>query len=162
MKARVISSSAGGKRQGAAERTGTERRRIRTVIVDDAPFVVQSLESFFRRQEGFDLVGTATSGQEAVQRVAELRPDLVLMDIRMAGMDGLEATRRIKGHEESPVVIMLSLEDSAGVRAAAKAAGADGFATKVPKMLEALRAAIGRAFPEVEVRQWNECGNVRD
>jgi DNA-binding NarL/FixJ family response regulator len=144
----------GGKRVGAAGRTSKKQRRIRTVIVDDSALVMQSLVSFFGRQEGFEVVGSAANGQEAVRRAVELRPDLVLMDIRMPEMDGLEATRRIKVGEDSPVVIMLTLEDSECVRGAAKAAGADGFVTKAPKMFKALRAAIRRAFPGVRVRQW--------
>ena len=97
-------------------------------------------------------MGVAETGLEAVDRVAELKPDLVLMDIRMPGMDGLEATRRIKEHEESPVVITFTLEDTEGVRAAAKAAGADDFVAKVPEVVNTLREAIRRAFPRVRVR----------
>lgn len=128
-----------------------ERRRIRTVIVDDSPFIVESLGSFFARQEGFEVVGIAESGLEAVDRVAGLRPDLVLMDIRMPGMDGLEATREIKAREDAPVVIVYSLEYSEGVRAAAKAAGADDFVAKAREAHDELRAAILRAFPRVRM-----------
>jgi DNA-binding NarL/FixJ family response regulator len=141
----------GRKRAGAAERIGTERRRIRTVIVDDSAFIVESLGSFFQQQEGFEVVGIAETGLEAVDRVAELRPDLVMMDVRMPGMDGLEATRTIKACEDAPVVIMFTLEDSEGARAAAKAAGADDFVAKAPQGWEALAAAIRRAFPRVKV-----------
>lgn len=130
------------------------RQGIRILIVDDSPLVAQSLESFLTRQEGFKVVGIAGSGKEAVQQVTELRPDLVLMDIRMPGMDGLEATRRIKQQEEPPVVIMFTLEDGEGVWGAAKAAGADGFVTKGPGMFDGLQATIGRAFPEATVREW--------
>ena len=141
----------GGKPQGAVERTGTKHRRIRTVIVDDSAFIVESLESFFEQQESFEVVGIAETGLGAVDRVAELRPDLVLMDIRMPGMDGLEATRRIKAREGAPVVIMLTLEDGAVVRAMAEGAGADDFVAKAPMVYDALLAAIQRAFPDVTV-----------
>jgi DNA-binding NarL/FixJ family response regulator len=143
----------GRKRAGAAEGTGTERRRIRTLIVDDSAFIVESLRSFFGQQEGFEVVGVAETGQGAVHRVAELRPDLVLMDIRMPGMDGLEATRKIKARERAPVIIMFTLEDTERIRTAAKAAGADDFVAKVPEAVDGLRAAIGRFFPEVKVRR---------
>ena len=99
------------------------------------------------------MVGIAETGLEAVDRVAELRPDLVMMDIRMPEMDGLEATRRIKGREDAPVVIMFTLEDSEGARAAAKRAGADDFVAKAPKMVNALEAALRRAFPRVKLRR---------
>jgi DNA-binding NarL/FixJ family response regulator len=117
MKARSSSKNP----QGALERARAEGRRIRAVIVDDSAFIVESLKLLFAQQEGFEVVGVAESGLEAVQRVAELRPDLVLMDIRMPGMDGLEATRRIKEQKEAPVVIVFTLEDGEGVRVAAKA-----------------------------------------
>jgi DNA-binding NarL/FixJ family response regulator len=143
----------GRKRQTTVLRMGAKQKRIRTLIVDDSAFIVESLRSFFAQQEDFEVVGVAETGLEAVARAAELRLDLVMMDIRMPGMDGLEATRKIKAHEDAPVVIMFTLEDSESIRAAAKAAGADDFVAKVPAAGEALRAAIRRAFPEVKVRQ---------
>lgn len=152
MKAKGLSRRADGKRQGAVERTGTNGRRIRTVILDDSPFVVVSLRLFFEQQEGFEVVGVAETGLEGVQRVAELAPDLVVMDMRMPGMDGLEATRRIKAHQGPPVVIMFTLEDGKEVRTAAKAAGADYLVTKAREAAYTLRTAIRGAFPEVKVR----------
>jgi CheY-like chemotaxis protein len=134
----------GGKRRQACERPVADCRRILTLIVDDSAFIVERLRSFFQEQEGFEVVGIAETGLEAVERGRELKPDLVVMDIRMPGMDGLEATRRIKAGEHAPVVIMFTLEDSEGVRAAAKAAGADDFVAKAPQVVEALRAAIRR------------------
>jgi CheY-like chemotaxis protein len=154
MKARVSTLTGAEKRHGTSKQQAIKRRRIRTVIVDDSLLVVRSLELFLRRQEGFEVVGTAANGEQAVQRVADLRPDLVLMDVRMPAMDGLEATRRIKEKEAWPLVILFTLEDSEQVRAAAKVAGSDGFASKGPKMLEGLWAAIAGAFPKVKVRQW--------
>jgi DNA-binding NarL/FixJ family response regulator len=107
---------------------------------------VACLECFLEEQEGFEVVAVAETGLEAVERVAEVTPDLVVMDVRMPGMDGLEATGRIKAREGSPVVIIITLEDNAGARAAAKAAGADGFVAKAAGMDDGLRAAIRRAF----------------
>jgi CheY-like chemotaxis protein len=78
--------------------------------------------------------------------------DLVLTDLHMAQMDGLEATRRIKRREGAPVVILCALDDGGHVRAAAKAAGADAFVPKAPKMFTTLPAAIRSAFPGVNLR----------
>jgi CheY-like chemotaxis protein len=69
--------------------------------------------------------------------------------IRMAGMDGLEATQKIKAREDALVVIMFTLEDSEEVRAATKAAGADDVVAKTLKMPSAVQAVIRRAFPRV-------------
>jgi CheY-like chemotaxis protein len=102
-------------REKRDDRTGAKPRRIRVVIVDDSPFVVKSVELFFKRQESFEVVGIASNGVEAVQRVTEQRPDLVVMDVRMPEMDGLEATRRIKGQNDSPVVIIVTQEDGRGL-----------------------------------------------
>ena len=69
---------------------------IRTVVVDDSPFVLKTLSSFLEQQRDFQLVGTATDGKHAVRRVVELEPNLVLMDLRLPGLNGLDAARQIK------------------------------------------------------------------
>ena len=154
MKARTSTTPRGKKQKVLLQPAETARRPIRILIVDDAPLLVETLESFFRRQEDFDVVGTAANGHEALQRVSKLKPDLVLMDILMPVMDGPEATRRIKEYPEPPVVIMFTLEDNNSTRAAAKLAGADGFVAKGPEMLEALRAATGGASPGMKMAPW--------
>src|SRR5437899_12580044 len=88
------------------------------------------------------LAAEVGTGVEAVEEVGRLRPDLVVMDMQMPEMDGLEATRRIKAGKDAPVVIMLTLEDSAGARAEAKEAGAHNFVSKAPNVYSALEAAI--------------------
>ncbi len=129
------------------ESTAPDGRRIRTVIVDDSAFIVENLRSFFGQQQEFEVVGVAETGVQAVERVAEVKPDLVVMDVRMPRMDGLDATQRIKAGKGAPVVIIFSLEDSEAARGAAKAAGADGFVAKARGASDALAAAIRRAFP---------------
>jgi DNA-binding NarL/FixJ family response regulator len=76
------------------------------------------------------VVGTAGSGLEGLRLTAELRPDLVLMDLIMPGMNGLEATKMIKARVTPPKVIILTLYDIPEYRGAAAAAGADGFLDK--------------------------------
>src|SRR5437016_5138703 len=151
MNARIVSSSGGDKGRRAVRRLGTKHRRIRAVIVDDSPVVVKGLERFSKKRNGFEVVGCAGTGVEAVEEVGRLRPDLVVMDIQMPEMDGVEATRRIKAEKDAPVVIMLTLEDSAGARAEAKKAGADDFVSKAPNVYSALEAAIRRALPRMKL-----------
>lgn len=74
--------------------------------------------------------GGALSGSEALEKVGQLRPNLVLMDLAMNGMNGLEATRRLKACANPPCVIILTLHDNPEYRAAAMGVQADGFVAK--------------------------------
>ena len=128
------------------DKADTDGWAIRTVVVDDSPFVLKTLSSFLERQHNFQLVGTATDGVHGVRRVVELEPDLVLMDLRLPGMNGLEATRQIKARPQAPTVIMVADDDTPESRAAASAAGTDGFVGK-QHMFTQLRTAIRKLFP---------------
>ena len=77
------------------------------------------------------MVGRARSGEEAITAIESLGPDLVLMDHVMPGMRGIEATRAIKTRPGAPRIIVLTSHDRADLRAAAEAAGADGFLSKL-------------------------------
>ena len=99
---------------------------------------------------GFSLTGTATSGAQAIEIVAAHHPDLVLMDLAMPGMNGFEATRRIKQENDAPQVIIATLRDYPTYRVLAKDAGADGFllkgdfVTELPRLINSLFATIAR------------------
>jgi DNA-binding NarL/FixJ family response regulator len=121
---------------------------VRTVVVDDSPMMLKTLSLFLERQGGIELIGTATDGRHAVRRVIELEPDLVLMDLRLPGMNGFDATRRIKARSPAPAVIMVTADDTPECRAAASAAGTDGFVGK-QQMFTQLPAAIRKLFPRV-------------
>jgi pilus assembly protein CpaE len=127
-------------------------RAIRTLVADQSAEVREALKRFFEGQSEFEVVGTAASGEEAVQQAAELLPGLIVMDHVLPRMDGLEATRRIKAGKVPPVVIIFALDDTKHCRRAAKAAGADAVVGKVPQAASTLRAAIRRAFPGVNLR----------
>jgi two-component system response regulator DesR len=128
------------------DKAGTDGGAIRTVVVDDSPSVLKALSSFLDLQHDFQLVGTATDGVHAVRRVVELEPDLVLMDLRLSGMNGLEATRQIKARSRAPAVIMVTADDTPESHAAASAAGTDGFVGK-QHMFRQLRSTIRKLFP---------------
>lgn len=129
--------------------------KIRILIVDDHSLVCLGLASLLSYQNDFEVVGTATNGQEAVERFRELKPDVVIMDLMMPKMDGVEATRLI--HEQSPetrILILTTFGTSADV-ARAVSSGASGAVMKdIPneELLTAIRSvAVGKtAFsPEI-------------
>jgi two-component system, chemotaxis family, chemotaxis protein CheY len=103
---------------------------IRTFLVDDSADFLESAAQFLAADPKIEIVGRSLSGSDAVARVAALRPDLVIMDLAMPGVNGLEATKAIKAQARSPRVIILTLYDAPEYREAATAVGADGFLPK--------------------------------
>jgi DNA-binding NarL/FixJ family response regulator len=103
---------------------------IRALLVDDYADFIESASQFLSTVPEIKVVGRASSGEEALQTVGRLHPDLVLMDLAMPGMSGLEATRRIKAQTGAPRVVIITLYSNRGYRVAALAAGADGFMSK--------------------------------
>ncbi|MFD3456214.1 response regulator [Streptomyces sp. NPDC058691] len=100
------------------------------LIVDDQPLQRYGFRMLLESRPGTDVVGEAGHGTEAVRLTAELRPDVVLMDIRMPGMDGIEATRRIVGSGGRSRVLVLTTFDLDEYAHAALRAGASGFLLK--------------------------------
>jgi len=99
-------------------------------VVDDSAAVRTSLSSLVDAHQDLEVIGTAENGREAVDKVEELGADLVLMDLQMPEMNGLDATRTIRQRRPTARVIVVTMHDSQGVRAACRSAGAVGFATK--------------------------------
>jgi len=104
--------------------------RIRALIVDDYPVVREGLRTMLSTDRTVQIVGEASDGAEAVAMVAEKKPDVVLMDIRMPNMDGVEATRQIKDKYPSTAVIVLTMYDSDAYVIDAVRAGASGYLLK--------------------------------
>ena len=104
--------------------------RIRTLLVDDNPEFLKAAAGFLNAASGLEVVGTARSGEEALLRVDDLCPDLVLMDLAMPGMGGFEATCRLKKQKCSLRVVILTLHDTPEYRSRAYAEEADGFVPK--------------------------------
>src|SRR5436190_13327748 len=127
-------------------------RTIRVVIADDQPIVRNGLRATLSIAEDIEVLGEAAHGREAVQHARLLRPDVVLMDISMPGMNGVEATRAICNDERLAdlKVLILSVYDDDDYVFDALRAGASGFLTKTSsteKILEGIRVvASGNAI----------------
>ncbi|XRQ13338.1 response regulator [Actinomadura welshii] len=105
---------------------------VRVVIVDDQGMVRAGFGVLLNAQPDVEVVGEAVNGEEGLRRVRELRPDVVLMDVRMPVMDGLEATRRLLAHADgdAPKILMLTTFDLDDYVYEALRAGASGFLLK--------------------------------
>lgn len=102
----------------------------RVLLVDDNPAFLTSLERFLSIEPRLAVVGRAHSGRTALEEVRRLQPRLVLMDVSMPEMGGLEATQRLKAEPDAPRVIILTMYEDAEFRQAAQDVGADGFVAK--------------------------------
>lgn len=103
---------------------------LRILLVDDSAEFLESAARFLSNDQEILLVGIAHSGYEALARVAELRPDLVLIDLAMPGLNGLETTRLMKAGGAAPRVVIMTFHDTTEYRQAARDATADGFIAK--------------------------------
>ncbi|RLC66716.1 MAG: DNA-binding response regulator [Chloroflexi bacterium] len=110
---------------------------LRILLVDDHLLFRKGLARLLNAQPDFEVVGEAADGLEAVERAQALRPDLVLMDIRMPRCNGLEATRRIKAQMENVHVVVLTVSEDEEDLTTAVRYGADGYLLKdlMPEML---------------------------
>jgi len=119
---------------------------VSVVVVDDqAPFLAAA-RAVMARANGFELVGEASSGEEAVELVDRLRPALVLMDINLGVMDGIEATRIIAAARPATVVVLVSTYTEAEMPPAARTCGAAAYVNKdelSPRLLRRLWEAGG-------------------
>lgn len=107
-----------------------EAGSVRVLIVDDqVPFRLAA-RLVVRRAKGFELVGEAGTGEESVEVVSELKPDLVLMDINMPGINGIEATRQIVAAEPDTIVFLCSTYQLSDLPADASTSGARAYVNK--------------------------------
>ena len=118
---------------------------IRVLIADDHPVVRRGLRALLSTVDGFEVVGEAADGAEAVREAQLTRPDVVLMDVRMPDLDGVEATRRIRKAVPETVVLMLTMYDDDATVFTAMQAGARGYLLKGAEqddIADAIRAVV--------------------
>jgi len=115
----------------------------RILVVDDDAAFRQRVKAFFAREADMEVVAEASDGEEAITKAQELKPDVVLMDVRMPGLNGVSATRKLREEMPEVKVIMLSVFDLPEYKDAAMVSGASGYVVK-KSMIEALLPEIRR------------------
>jgi two-component system response regulator NreC len=133
-------------------------KKIRLMLVDDHEVIRVGLKTFLQTQPDFEVVAEASNGEEAVDRVMESTPDVILMDISMPGIDGLEATRRLRVLYPSGLVLALTVHDDKQYLMQMLAAGASGYITKqaaAEELVEAIHTiAAGNVYLQPALARW--------
>jgi DNA-binding NarL/FixJ family response regulator len=103
---------------------------ITVLVTDDEPLFVEMIQALLSAEEGIAVIATARDGQAAVRQAAELRPDVIVMDVSMPVMDGIEATRRIREDDPDANVLILTGGTAVGDVDRSRKAGAAAYLTK--------------------------------
>jgi two-component system response regulator NreC len=133
-------------------------KKIRLMLVDDHEVVRVGLKNFLQTQEDFEVVAEASNGEEAVNRAMAMHPDIILMDITMPGVDGLEATRRLRVLCPQCLILALTVHDDKQYFMQMLAAGASGYITKQAAgddLISAIHAiSAGHVFLQPALARW--------
>jgi two-component system response regulator NreC len=131
---------------------------IRLMLVDDHDVVRVGLKSFLQTQEGLKVIAEAGSGEQAIELALQVKPDIILMDITMPGMDGLEATRRLHTLCPECLVLALTVHDDKQYFMQMLSAGASGYITKqaaADDLVAAIRTvAQGNIYLQPALARW--------
>jgi DNA-binding NarL/FixJ family response regulator len=127
----------------------TPPRTTRALVVDDHPLFAEALMLTLAIEDRIEVVGCATNGIEAVTVAEVLQPDVVLMDLHMPRMDGIEATKRIREVAPDAWVVIVTGSKSPEAAAHALAAGAGGYLTKDVSALQLIDAVLNRPAAEM-------------
>jgi DNA-binding NarL/FixJ family response regulator len=122
------------------------------MVVDDSLQFAKAVVQFLACEGAFEVLASAHSGGEALARAGAERPDLMLVDVSMPGMDGFAVVSLIKAQEGAPKVVMMTLEDSEQHRIDAIAAGADAFLPK-DNFARELHAVVRKLFGPASMRE---------
>jgi two-component system nitrate/nitrite response regulator NarL len=121
------------------------QRQIRTIIVDDSAIALQTVCSVAGRAQNLVIIGTATNGNAALEMVRTLHPDLVLLDVEMPVMSGIEATSCIAREAPETRVVIVTVHDSPELRRVCRERGAHGFVAKTA-LKDELPAVVRQLF----------------
>jgi DNA-binding NarL/FixJ family response regulator len=127
--------------------TPAPSRTVRIVTVDDQPYFREAARTIIARVAGFEVVGETASGDEALDLSRELDPDMVLVDVRMGGLDGIETARRLMAEDPTRVVVLVSSADVRELSLLAESCGAAAILRKhwlTPLLMRGLWAALRR------------------
>ena len=134
----------------------------RVLIVDDHAFIRRGVQSILQSFPEWELCGEAVSGTDAIPLVSSLNPDVVLMDVTMPGMNGIDATRIIRSSHPEVKIVLLTLHESAEILRSGFRAGANGYLLKADaeeELLKAMRVVVGGGSyisPRIDGRVVNE------
>jgi two-component system, NarL family, response regulator NreC len=133
-------------------------KKIRLMLVDDHEVIRVGLKTFLQTQPDFEVVAEAGDGEQAVERAMKSHPDVILMDITMPGVDGMEATRRLRVLCPKCLVLALTVHDDKQYLMQMLAAGASGYITKqaaAEELVEAIHTiASGNVFLQPALARW--------
>lgn len=107
----------------------------RILVVEDSSVIQKMLKGIIDKEKTFEIVGTSVDGEDACKKVESLKPDIVLMDVRMPKMSGSEAIKKIMSENPTPIIVITSVEPAADIKAEVMKYGAVGFMEK-PKALD--------------------------
>jgi DNA-binding NarL/FixJ family response regulator len=128
---------------------GPQNRVIRTIVVDDSPPALRAMSSLVARQQHLRFVGAASNGREALVLARSLRPDLVLLDLEMPVMDGIEATSCLGRDCPATKVVIVTVHNTPELRKLCHERGASGFITK-NALRDELPVVIRQLFEDAE------------
>ena len=123
-------------------------RTIRTFLAEDSPLLMVLLARIVSKDERVAIVGSATDGRRTLCNASTLRPDLVITDLHMPGVDGAEVARRLKQRPNPPIIFVVTSDDTPEARTRCQAAGADAFLVKAGNLAPRLLSVIQEFFPD--------------
>lgn len=143
-----------GTRIDGPSAAGDAQQPLRVMVVDDHELFRNGLRRLLGAEEGLEVVGDARRGDEAVRKAAELRPDVIVMDVHMPGMSGIDATREVLAASPGTGIVMLTISDNDHEVLDAVRAGASGYVLKRATLAEIIGAirAVGSGESSIATR----------